>query len=933
MLELIYTSATRGLKENTSGFCSVAWTEGMPVNLIAPLEQLSAYKALYLPGDSNYEKNPVACAYMLFKFGGRDLSVVSRIACAGLDYTGRSNKIAHHVIIENPDFSTPGFSPVSACMSQDNFYLTWNKQPQLLPQRRLNSLPLAQPPASLWLNLTGDSGWAGVIAELFIKTPDKCVYLEYPQDMTETTLLSLISEVFVLLPAENAISFTFTTYFSTLVPGTTCFLRACPAETPALISARRIASNHIISLVKPSHIPSTQENSEYVKTARTGKTVIENHIVSMPNFSSGPAMAEMKCDTINQNSASEKKNRVVSESELNARRIQAERKDAENKQKEQQKLLYEKARGHAENAAQKRMVMYVAVAAIVVLIAVSIFLFLKTKNNRKEEPVEILVSRSLQYSTSQIEAKESKDTNQAKEDAASPAGKPDTTAKDSSATANDTSKGQTNAVEKTPQATPAKGNAQNSGGTDTPSKNNGTGNASSSTANNASNGQTNAKKPVVQPVSVQDEYKVFYELIGAFAQFSGSASIELPESLKNSKIKQFKLRLTNDKHKEGEICEIKDGVAHLYSLQDIGRDGTPKFTRNSTFYSISFEIKNGKLEIKAGGTPNRDYTPMVSHIISITLEASSNRDIEISVASLKEDYIPCIPYGTIEPGKDKLIYICSPDEEAIKTSFSEEAIKTRFSQETVREKVLLETIEKLFNEETKKTRFSSGIIEKWFSVFMVDIRVLNEINRRNATISEIIKARKEISKAEEGNKKIDDEIAKIIKEKCKHTDGKEPIVAVNDVIKKINELKKDAKNQVPEMKDLKNEIDKVLDKFRKELPNDKRDSYDKLKLDFDDLLTEENKKRQKEIEKLKKDKEDNNSSAEKAKKEIDRLSSALAKLQDGLPDKLKGLCKSKGETTIKSSDIDKEEYKKLLVTRTLRSPNQTGRQRGSNTHE
>ena len=45
--ELIYTSAERGLRPGTRGYCTVAHTRGMRPQTIQILEGLSAYKNLY----------------------------------------------------------------------------------------------------------------------------------------------------------------------------------------------------------------------------------------------------------------------------------------------------------------------------------------------------------------------------------------------------------------------------------------------------------------------------------------------------------------------------------------------------------------------------------------------------------------------------------------------------------------------------------------------------------------------------------------------------------------------------------------------------------------------------------------------------------------------------------------------------------------------
>ena len=45
--ELFYTSAPRGLRPGSSGFCTVSMTSGMPPTLISRLESLSSYQPIF----------------------------------------------------------------------------------------------------------------------------------------------------------------------------------------------------------------------------------------------------------------------------------------------------------------------------------------------------------------------------------------------------------------------------------------------------------------------------------------------------------------------------------------------------------------------------------------------------------------------------------------------------------------------------------------------------------------------------------------------------------------------------------------------------------------------------------------------------------------------------------------------------------------------
>ncbi|MDZ4821249.1 MAG: hypothetical protein SGJ20_19995, partial [Planctomycetota bacterium] len=106
--ELIYTSSPKGLKLGSRGFCTVASTPGMAKNLADRLESLSGYRHLHPPGSPEAHLNPVNSSYLRFVLGGQTFYLLSRIADAGLDYTQRTNKLAHHIALQHSDLPSAG---------------------------------------------------------------------------------------------------------------------------------------------------------------------------------------------------------------------------------------------------------------------------------------------------------------------------------------------------------------------------------------------------------------------------------------------------------------------------------------------------------------------------------------------------------------------------------------------------------------------------------------------------------------------------------------------------------------------------------------------------------------------------------------------------------------------------------------------------------
>ena len=99
--QLIYTSAPRGLKPGSAGFCTVAADGGMSQPLMTKLELLSGYEFRYNLSDANADRNPINFCHTRITLGGRTCSVLSRVAFSGADYSGRTNKIAHHFLLEH----------------------------------------------------------------------------------------------------------------------------------------------------------------------------------------------------------------------------------------------------------------------------------------------------------------------------------------------------------------------------------------------------------------------------------------------------------------------------------------------------------------------------------------------------------------------------------------------------------------------------------------------------------------------------------------------------------------------------------------------------------------------------------------------------------------------------------------------------------------
>lgn len=242
--EIVYTSSPQGLKLGSRGFCTVASTPGMASSLAERLESLSGYRHLYPPQDPQARLNPIAWSYLLLTVGGRRYHVLSRIADAGLDYSQRSNKLAHHVALDTNELPPGG---PAWCLAQNPFMLTaWNEPPRLLNSGRVP--PRGEHPAQVctaWQRMTGDAGWAGVLAQTAETKRDAYLLFSPGMDM-----LPLLVEALSLLPPARRWEVSFSTYVTRLPPGVECRWRCIVADSDEAIAARRAPGATVIDLTQ-----------------------------------------------------------------------------------------------------------------------------------------------------------------------------------------------------------------------------------------------------------------------------------------------------------------------------------------------------------------------------------------------------------------------------------------------------------------------------------------------------------------------------------------------------------------------------------------------------------------------------------------------------------------------------------------------------------
>ncbi|MGN6366657.1 MAG: hypothetical protein ACTHN5_00070 [Phycisphaerae bacterium] len=267
--EIYYTSAPEGVKRGSSGFSTVAVSDNIPKSLWDRLESLSAYRHQFGVADGeNAGKNPVSWAHWVLSVAGTNHHVLSRICDSGVDHTQRTNAFAHHLVVERAELAAAPAGPAWLLMQPGVMAESWNGSVGTIS--RAAKLPAGDAFPAIcqkWKELTGDAGWGGVLADAFVKSPQKPVCLLFGPGQD---ILPLLAETIALLPAATRWNVTFNTYFTSMPTSATCLWRCCLSGTPAATSGLRYAgAGIVIDLSDPARLGKPAEGT-YVTCARTG---------------------------------------------------------------------------------------------------------------------------------------------------------------------------------------------------------------------------------------------------------------------------------------------------------------------------------------------------------------------------------------------------------------------------------------------------------------------------------------------------------------------------------------------------------------------------------------------------------------------------------------------------------------------------------------
>lgn len=261
--EIVYTSVRRGLRTGSKGFCTVAATAGIPRALQEKLESLSGYSHHEAAAGS---EPPVNYSHVIVRIQRKVYHVLSRVADAGKDYSGRTNKIAHHLALTSAEAERYPDGPVSL-FSDDTFWFeSWDDEPEELPPNRLPDPAFCAPDDfDTWQSVFGDAGWAGIPGQgVADGLKPVTVIVPHAQDSIE-----LLSEAMQLVPRERRWELCFSTYFSRQAPGTECHWKFVLDRTQEARRLRARSAGQIVDCA--SARASLPLDNPFVEAARAGR--------------------------------------------------------------------------------------------------------------------------------------------------------------------------------------------------------------------------------------------------------------------------------------------------------------------------------------------------------------------------------------------------------------------------------------------------------------------------------------------------------------------------------------------------------------------------------------------------------------------------------------------------------------------------------------
>lgn len=206
--QLIFTSTPQGLEPGRTGYCTVARHKDLRHRLVRELERLSVYDFGQQVGGTRVEIS----IFRKITLGSEEFYVLTKICDAGLDYTNRTNYLAHHLILDGFEIATCP-SPAEIFLNWNGWKSKWEEDARFLtPGEEITLTDYKSSgliPCKNWLSFTNDPGNAATLVSPGLVPP---IVLENSPAKSEH-LLQLFAESSALLKLSlDAWDYSFTTF-------------------------------------------------------------------------------------------------------------------------------------------------------------------------------------------------------------------------------------------------------------------------------------------------------------------------------------------------------------------------------------------------------------------------------------------------------------------------------------------------------------------------------------------------------------------------------------------------------------------------------------------------------------------------------------------------------------------------------------------------
>lgn len=204
---MIFTSTPQGLEPGRTGFCTVARHRSLPSRLVRELERTSVY-------DFNLGEGAKAQinSFRRFDLGSEQFYALTRIRDSGLDYTNRTNYIAHHLIFDGLEVAVSP-SPAEIFLQWDGWLDVWEGSARWFEDAEITDVSSCKmqglSPAQSWQHATNDGGNAAYLVAEKAAHP---ILLEFEPGQEDDLLLKFAESCALLSMPMEAWQFAFTTY-------------------------------------------------------------------------------------------------------------------------------------------------------------------------------------------------------------------------------------------------------------------------------------------------------------------------------------------------------------------------------------------------------------------------------------------------------------------------------------------------------------------------------------------------------------------------------------------------------------------------------------------------------------------------------------------------------------------------------------------------